>query len=176
MSSLIPNKVKTNLCLVPLKLFIVRTILYATVSNLYNNNYNNICLFDIFLTQLFAILLTLEILKPLFWFTRNFTPGWLISDYLSSALSCVFILQHDQSNERFWNRSFAFSKTLSRLLVYVHSHTCLSLFLSCLLLLVYLDRIPCICLCVFCSPCLLCVRLCLSYADVVGGLLVTSPL
>ena len=38
MSSLIANKVKTNMCLIFAKLFIVRTILCATVSNLYHNN------------------------------------------------------------------------------------------------------------------------------------------
>ena len=35
-----------------------------TISNLYNNNYNNNCLFYILLIQLFAFLLTMEIFKP----------------------------------------------------------------------------------------------------------------
>ena len=38
MSSLIANKVKTNMCLISIKLFMIRTILCAAVSNLYNNN------------------------------------------------------------------------------------------------------------------------------------------
>ena len=33
-------------------------------------------------------------------FTRNFTQGWLNSNYSSSAFSCPFIVQHKQSNER----------------------------------------------------------------------------
>ena len=36
MSSLIANKVKTNKCSVLIKFFIVRIILCATISNLYN--------------------------------------------------------------------------------------------------------------------------------------------
>ena len=47
----------------------------------------------------------------------------------------------------------------------MHSHACLYLLPSCLLLLVYLDDVRCICFCV---------RLCLSHADVVDDLLVTS--
>ena len=43
MNALIANNIKTNMCLITIKLFIVRTILCYTVSNLYNNNY----LFDI---------------------------------------------------------------------------------------------------------------------------------
>ena len=76
MSSLIATIVNTNVCLVSLKLFIVRTsFLMCPYSNLYqacNNNYNNnysfdilICLqpfgkphlYDILLTRLFVILL-----------------------------------------------------------------------------------------------------------------------
>ena len=52
------------MCLISIKVFIVRSILYVTVPNSYNNNYNNNCLFDILLTQLFAILLTTEIFEP----------------------------------------------------------------------------------------------------------------
>ena len=42
-------------------------------------------------------------------FTRNFTEGWLNSYYWSSALSCPFIVQHKQCNQRSWSRKFAFS-------------------------------------------------------------------
>ena len=51
-SSLIANKV----------LFMCPTV--SNLYNVYNNNYNNNCLFDILLTQLFAILLTMEIFIP----------------------------------------------------------------------------------------------------------------
>ena len=33
-------------------------------------------------------------------FTRNFTQGWLHSYWLSSALPCLFKIQHDDLNER----------------------------------------------------------------------------
>ena len=36
----------------------------STIWKFYNNNYNDNCLFDILLIQLFAILLTMEIFKP----------------------------------------------------------------------------------------------------------------
>ena len=42
-----------------------------------------------------------------FLFTRYFTQGWLNSYYswLSSALSCLFIVQHNQSNKLYWSIS-----------------------------------------------------------------------
>ena len=72
MSSLIANKVKTNICLVSLSRYCT-LFMCPTVSNLYNNNYNNNCLFDIFLRQLFAILLKTEIFKHNYLVSHNFT-------------------------------------------------------------------------------------------------------
>ena len=47
----------------------VQTI-YVSVSNLYDNYYNNNCLFDSLLKQLFSILFVTEIFKPrLFFYT-----------------------------------------------------------------------------------------------------------
>ena len=102
MSSSIANKIKINLLS-----FIVRTILCATVSNLYNNNY-------LFVLLLYSSVLlgTNNCLEGLYnsdlqtaivLFTRNFTQGWLNTYYSSSALSCPFIVQDKQSNERSWN-------------------------------------------------------------------------
>ena len=82
------------------------------------------------------------------YFTRNITQGWLNSDWLSSALSCPFIAQNNQYNEHSLSRKFVFSPSRELYrnhLLFVHSHTCLYLFPSCLLLLVYLDRVQCIC-------------------------------
>ena len=43
-------------------------------------------------------------------FTCNFTQGWWnFYYYSSSALSCLFIVQHKQSNESSWSRTFVFS-------------------------------------------------------------------
>ena len=42
MSSLFANKVETNVCLVSMKLFIIRTILCASVPNLYHVYNNNL--------------------------------------------------------------------------------------------------------------------------------------
>ena len=62
MCSLITNKVKINLRLVSIKLFIICTILCATI---YNLMYQTIMLLlAILLTQLFSALLTTQIFKP----------------------------------------------------------------------------------------------------------------
>ena len=42
-------------------------------------------------------------------FTRNFTQSWLNSYLPLRALSCPFIVQHEQSNECSWSRRFMFS-------------------------------------------------------------------
>ena len=72
--------------------------------------------------------------------TRNFTLGWLNSYRLPSALTCSFIVQYNPSKECSWSRSFVFSPSPDFYcdhLLFVHSCTCLSLFFSCLLLLLY---------------------------------------
>ena len=87
--------------------------------------------------------ITTQLQATIVLFTRNFTQGWLLNCYwLASALSCIFIVQHYQSNERSWSGSFLFWP--SRPLVYVHSYTCLS---------VCWDRVGCICLYVFYIAC-----------------------
>ena len=56
--------------------------------------------------------------------TRNFTPDWLNYNWLLSALPGPFIHARLQSAEP--SQSSRFMRTLSRKLVYVHSHTCLT--------------------------------------------------
>ena len=56
-----------------------------------------------------------------FVFTRNFTQDWLNSTHYR-LLSCPFIIQQHQSNERYWNRSFAYSA--SRELYRDHLYMC----------------------------------------------------
>ena len=93
-------------------------------------------------------------------FTSNFTLDWLNSYYSSFSLSCPFIVLHKQSNECSWSTTLVFSSfrefhcdhiivcvlcTLCCLYIvytslFVRSYTCLSIFLSCLLLLVHLDK------------------------------------
>ena len=89
-----------------------------------------------------------------------FTQGWLNFYYLSSALSCRFYSPtQKQSNEHSWSRTFTLSPSRElhcdhivvcvlctyccRLCIvytflFLLSHTCLSVILLCLLLLVYL--------------------------------------
>ena len=49
-----------------------------TFTNLYNNNYKNNWLFDIFLTQLFAIVLITEIFKPRLFCSHK--GDWILTD------------------------------------------------------------------------------------------------
>ena len=63
-------------------------------------------------------------------FTRNFTQDWLNSYWLSSNLAGLFIVQHNQSNERSWIRTFMFlpfHELYCDHLLFVYSYTCLSL-------------------------------------------------
>ena len=122
MSSLIANKVKTNIRSFSFSLlqtlFMCPTV--YDLYNVYNNNYNNNCLFNILLTQLFAILLTTVIFKP-----------WLFCSHATShkADCCLpFYGPHEQSNEPSWSRRFAFlpSRELYRDRLYM-----------CILILVY---------------------------------------
>ena len=73
---------------------------------------------------------------------------------LLPALSRLFMCAHIQSNKGSWSGTFGvlpfrefFYTTLLFLytLLSVQQYTCLSLFLSCLLLLVYLELVRCIC-------------------------------
>ena len=109
-----------------------------------------ICLFVILITQLFAhSARNGDLQTTTVFFTCNFTRGWVNSYYSLSAMSCPFMVLHKQSNECSWSRTLVFtlSRKLHRVytLSFVHSHTCLCLFLSCLLLLLYLEQIRCIC-------------------------------
>ena len=96
-----------------------------TFSNLYNNDYNNNCLFDILLTQLFAILLTTEIFKHV----TSHKADWIRTDCCPFCLDFLythaFCLQNVLNIKGSLSRLLAFSR-----IVYVHSHTCLSLFQS----------------------------------------------
>ena len=101
MSSLIANKLKTNMCLVPLSLYCIR--------------YLCVPLFPTYIKiTITACSIFFELNYSLFCSQRrfskcNFTQGRLNSYCLSSALSCPFIVQHIQSNKRSWIRRFAFS-------------------------------------------------------------------
>ena len=79
-------------------------------------------------------------------FARNFTQGWLNS-YALSAMSCPFIVQRKQADERSWSRQFVFSlfKELYCDFIFVCAFAYLSIrFFSCLLL-VYLELFLWIC-------------------------------
>ena len=147
MSSLIANKVKTNMLLVSIKLFIVRTIFCATVFNLYNNKY----LFDILLclqifqqpTTLVRQICIVEIFKQ-----RQFSSHKTdcITTDLSSALTVNTIsLSTVLEVEGLCSRPF--KDSIAATLLFVRSYTCLYIFLSRLLLLVYLEQVRCICQC-----------------------------
>ena len=113
MSSLIANKVKTNMYLFSFKLFIVRIILCATVFNLYNA-YNNNYSFIILLSQLFAILLT----------TFCKQQHWLNYYWLLSVLSCLFICRRLQPNEGSWRGKFGISPSRECEYIVVLCSTC----------------------------------------------------
>ena len=108
MSSLIANKVKTNVCLVSpsalsyVPLFPTYTtttacLLYLLVPYTSILLSTNDCALDLYNDDL----QTTTVL-----FIRNFTPGWLNYHHLSSTLSCPFIVQRKLSNERSWSRTF----------------------------------------------------------------------
>ena len=83
MTSLMANKVKKNMFLVSIKLFIIRTILCGTVQTFlfirysYHTTSLDLRNGDLQTTTVF--------------FTRNFTQGWQNSYWLLPALSCIFI-------------------------------------------------------------------------------------
>ena len=89
-------------------LYLYALLMCATVFNLYNVGYSlytsvrahTNCSVDLYNSDLQTTTV---------FFTRNFTQGWLNSNYSSSALSCPFIVQHKQSNERSRSRTFVFS-------------------------------------------------------------------
>ena len=113
MSSWISNQVKTNTSFVSIKLL-------CHCSNLYTTITITITACSIWL---FAILLTTTIVL----FTGNFTQSWPNSYWLSSALSCPFIVQEDQSNERSWSSRFVHSASRE---FYVIACMCAFLYLS----------------------------------------------
>ena len=107
--------------------------LCSTVSNLYNNNYN--CLFDILLTQLFAISHTMEIFKPRLFrsHTTLHKTNWILTDSLS-ALSCPFICASQQYDEDSGIENFIAIKffcVLCTQCFWLLWHTSLSLLFSC---------------------------------------------
>ena len=136
MSSLIASNLRTNMCLVslycthylcvpPFPTYTTYTTITKTACSIFfSYNYSVFCLQRRSSNH-----------------NRFFTQGWLNSYYWLPAQSCRIIVQHEQYNERSWSRYFAFSRTLSRPLVYVHSHTCLSHLPSYLFLLVYKNRV-----------------------------------
>ena len=101
---MIAYKVKTNICLVSVKLLIVGTILCTTVQTCSRTTYMTS---TITIIVWFVTLIDLQTTTILF--TRNFTQGWLNSYNSLLPLSCPFIVQHNQYNEHSWNRTFVFS-------------------------------------------------------------------
>ena len=90
-------------------------------------------------------------------FTRNFTQGWLNYYYwLLSVLFCPFIVQHNQYNERSWNRTFVFlcSQELHCDLIFDHN------------------------VCSYCVRlvCAFVIYLCHTHINVVVGLLIISSM
>ena len=142
MSSSIANKVKINIYLVWIKIFVALTVSWATVSNLSNNNYFVIFLYSSVLlstnnrsVDLYnGILQTTTVL-----FTRNFTQDGLNSYWLPA----FFCDTNSLTN------GLKFSRTISRHILLlgnsVYFVDCLYIFLSYLFLLVYLEHVRCIC-------------------------------
>ena len=116
-----------------------------------------VCLFAILLTQLFTVLLTTEIFKPRLLSSHTtrlltrlteflpFVAYFVLPFYISKKIAWWKFLK--------WNvRGFAFSRILFRIhcclyIVYRMSLACIFFFLSCLLLSVNFERVPCICYC-----------------------------
>ena len=107
------------MCLASIKHFIVRTV--SNLYNIYNNNYNNNCLFDIILClQPFCKRQHLFV-RSVQWRSSNhhcflytqrvFTHDWLNSYYWLSALCCLYKCPRKQCDEHFWSRTFVFSSS-----------------------------------------------------------------
>ena len=149
------------MCLVLDQFFIIRTILCATVKPWsYNNN-----LFVNYTSLHFCSRKHEQL--SLQWRSSNhdfflhtqldFTQSWLNSYYLLPSLSCLFKCASNQSDEGSWSVTLGVSPSREFYCDYIvvcvlctqclllRSHTCLSLFLSYLLLLVYLEQVGCIC-------------------------------
>ena len=122
MSSLIANPCKKQICvLVSVKLFIVHTTFVPLFTlNWYNNNYNNNLLSSLLLAHNYSLFCSQSFCKHFTYSldlhnrdlqtrNRNLSQGWLNYNWLSSAMSCLFIDQQDQSNERCWTGRFAYS-------------------------------------------------------------------
>ena len=154
MSSLTVNKVKTNMWF-SFSLSLLHTLFISpTVSNLYNV-YNNNYLFDILLTKLLAILLTIEIFKPQLFCSHATSrkADWILTTVVHFIM--LFYIPMSSVWCRFWKwkvHCFLFTKILLRLpyLYSACSHTCLFL-----MLVVVGLRVRWICLCVLCTHCLL---------------------
>ena len=107
---MIANKIKINLCLVSIKLFIVRTILCATFYNLMCQIIT--CLFVILLIQLFAILFTMEIFKPRLFSSHAKRLHTSLTELLLLVVFFVFnffIRLRKQSDEGSWSRTLVVS-------------------------------------------------------------------
>ena len=92
----------------------------------YNNNYNRVTItslflsaYNLFASHIFSLFFSHAILLTAFLYslhlhigdlwTHNFTQDWLNYHWLSSALSCPFIVQQDPSNKHSWSWRFAYS-------------------------------------------------------------------
>ena len=121
----------------------------------YNNNYNNNLLGSLFLAHNYSLFCSQPFCKHCTYSsdlhnhdlqTPNVPQFWLNYYWLSSAMSCPFIVQQDQPNERSWTGRFAYSVLENSI-----ATACICAFSVChlcLLLLVCLDRVLCICKCV----------------------------
>ena len=99
MNSLIANQIRTNICFISVKIFIVFTNFVALFTqNWYNNNYNNNCLSDNL--SLFCFVTTSH--------ETCHKTAWITTDYLP-ALSGGFIYTRLQSAERSQCRRFMIS-------------------------------------------------------------------
>ena len=138
MSSLIAIKI----CV----LFQLKSLLFSLFlcqcSNLWhvhNNNYNNNCLFDIFLTQLFPTVHSREMFKhATVLYDCNFTQGWLNSYWL---FSCFVLPLHKRMPSLYRTllkfSRFAFLPSRVRIFILVCP--------SSLLFLLYLEGVRSIC-------------------------------
>ena len=146
MNSLIANKLTTNMCLVLVKHFIVRTILCATVQicTTYTIIITTTTIRSLFSSQNYLPFCSQTFRK--FCIAMNFKPqlfcshktDWILNDSLLSDLFCPFIIHHCQYNECSCNttsmflpslelyRDFIFCTLLLRSLMLSLGYLCLS--------------------------------------------------
>ena len=80
------------MCLFSIKLSLLSAHLMCHCPNLYHNNYNNNCLFDILLSQLFAILLTMEIFKTRLFCSHatSHRADWILTECCVLCLALLY--------------------------------------------------------------------------------------